>query len=119
MGFRAAAARATPRLAMFATGATLGLTHAAARAEEKRDLRDLEFGVPSDRNGSSGCKRCKARTAFVRHERGSGGLSPGGLINVDSGVLNPAPMEPLGLNASKAWEKGMLRDRVEATIAHE
>ncbi|ETK89444.1 hypothetical protein F441_06626 [Phytophthora nicotianae CJ01A1] len=48
--FRSAATRATPALAMFLGGATLGMTHSStARAEDKRDLRDLEFGVPHDR----------------------------------------------------------------------
>ncbi|KAG7402380.1 Ribose-phosphate pyrophosphokinase 2 [Phytophthora boehmeriae] len=45
--FRSAAARLAPALAVFVGGASLG---GFARAEaEKRDLRDLEFGVPHDR----------------------------------------------------------------------
>ncbi|CAI5732975.1 unnamed protein product [Peronospora destructor] len=48
--FRSAVSRLTPSLAVFLGGATLGMTHSnVARAEEKRDLRDLEFGVPHDR----------------------------------------------------------------------
>ncbi|POM63043.1 Phosphoribosyldiphosphate synthetase, partial [Phytophthora palmivora] len=48
--FRSTAARLTPALAVFLGGATLGMTHSSvARAEDKRDLRDLEFGVPHDR----------------------------------------------------------------------
>ncbi|RLN91430.1 hypothetical protein BBJ28_00018974 [Nothophytophthora sp. Chile5] len=53
--FRTAAARLSPSLAVFLGGASLGFAHRShdadfARAEtDKRDLRDLEFGVPYDR----------------------------------------------------------------------
>jgi hypothetical protein len=46
-----------------------------------------------------------------------GGDDPAGGLTVDSGVLNP---ELLGtLPGSKEWARGRLRDRIDATIAHE
>lgn len=61
-GFRAAARRAQPTVALFLGGVTAGFAHrsfagdagffsgSVAHAEsDKRDLRDLEFGVPKDR----------------------------------------------------------------------
>jgi ribose-phosphate pyrophosphokinase len=55
--FRAAASRVQPAVALFLGGAVAGAAHrsldsrsAVAFAEsDKRDLRDLEFGVPHDR----------------------------------------------------------------------
>lgn len=60
-GFRAAALRVQPSVAVFLGGVTAGFAHSSfggdalfdssvARAEsDKRDLRDHEFGVPKDR----------------------------------------------------------------------
>jgi hypothetical protein len=46
-----------------------------------------------------------------------GGNDPAGRLTIDSGVLNP---ELLGtLPGSKEWARGRLRDRSDATVAHE
>ena len=54
---------------------------------------------------------------FIPSERSGGGDDPAGRLTVNSGVFNP---ELLGtLPGSKEWERGRLRDRIDATIAHE
>ena len=46
--------------------------------------------------------------------------SPGARINLNSGVLNPKLLASMfGPAASELWEKGRLRDRIDAVIVHE
>ena len=54
-------------------------------------------------------------------QRADGGEnSPGARINLNSGVLNPKRLASrFGPEASELWEKGRLRDRIDAVIVHE
>lgn len=90
----------------------------ADRLDEYSAVRMEELGVPRDQIGASDHERGVPWRAFFPHERDAGGVSPGGRINIDSGVLNPEQMKGLG-DASEAWEHARLRDRIDATIAHE
>lgn len=56
---------------------------------------------------------------FFPGEREGGGLSPGGRINLDSGIFNPARMDHLGPEAAIAWAEASAKDRAKACIAHE
>ena len=78
-----------------------------------------QLGIPPERIGSSDHKHGIAWCAFNPHEGEGGGVSPGGRINVDSGVLNPDLMDDYGEEASGRWAKARLRDRIDASIAHE
>jgi hypothetical protein len=79
-----------------------------------------QLGIPSERIGSSDHRHSIAWCAFNPYERDGGGISTGGRINVDSGVLNPDLLtKPYGKKAAKAWEKSRLRDRIDAIITHE
>ncbi len=95
----------------------------AHRWSDKLDQYSAErmeaLGVPTERIGSSDHKHGIPWAAFNPNEREAGGVDMGGRINVDSGVLNPTLMKPVGPDASTAWEKARLRDRIDAAIAHE
>lgn len=91
----------------------------ADRLDEYSAVRMEELGVPSDQIGASDYERGVPWRAFFPDEREAGGVSPGGLINVDSGVLNPDQLQHLGAEASDVWRHARLRDRIDATIAHE
>ena len=69
--------------------------------------------IPEEQIGSSDQLRRVAWRVFFPHERDGGGVSPGGRINVDSGVLNPS------LHPVPEWAKARLRDRIDAAIVHE
>ena len=61
-----------------------------------------------------------ARRARVNpYERDGGGNTPDGRLNFDSGILNPELFRRLGPEASAAYAKARLRDRIDAGIAHE
>jgi hypothetical protein len=92
----------------------------ADRLDQHCALRMEDLGVPSERIGSSDHDHGIAWAAFNPYERQGGGLSPGGRINVDSGVLNPAwNAARIGPFAQALWEKSRLRHRIDAAIAHE
>jgi hypothetical protein len=76
-----------------------------------------EMGIPSDRIGARDIGR--GWRNFFPAEREGGGLSPGGRISLDSGILNPDQMAHLGPEAGNAWAHARLRDRIRACIAHE
>ena len=47
-------------------------------------------------------------------------MSPGGRVNVDSGILNPELLtENYRWKTAKLWRRARLRDRMDAIIAHE
>jgi len=52
-------------------------------------------------------------------ERDGGGISPGGGVNLDSGIFNPQQMAHLGPEASEAWGRASVQVRAKAAIAHE
>jgi hypothetical protein len=57
--------------------------------------------------------------AIHPYERDGGGISTGGRINIDSGLLNPDQIsEQYGKKAGKLRAKSRLRDREDALIAH-
>ncbi len=77
--------------------------------------RMAELGIPTDRFGSR--VPGQGHATFLPHERSGGGNDPAGGLTIDSGVFNP---ELLGrLPGNKEWAKARLRDRLDATIAHE
>ena len=77
--------------------------------------RMAELGIPAGRIGSR--VPGHGHTTFIPDERSGGGNDPAGGITLDSGVFNP---DLLGtLPGSEEWAKARLRDRIDATIAHE
>jgi hypothetical protein len=79
-----------------------------------------ELGIPGDRIGSNDRLHGLEGRAFNPYERDGGGISTGGRINIDSGLLNPDQItEQYGKKAGKLWAKSRLRDRQDALIAHE
>ena len=90
------------------------------RLDEYCGIRMEGLGIPSDRIGSSDHRHRIAWCAFNPYERDAGGISTGGRVNVDSGVLNLAwNAEKVGPHAQAVWEKSRLRDRIDDAIAHE
>jgi hypothetical protein len=79
-----------------------------------------QLGIPKGQIGSSDRAHNIEWCAFNPYERDGGGLSTGGRINVDSGVLNPGwNAARIGPRARAIWEKSRLRDRIDAAIVHE
>ncbi len=78
-----------------------------------------ELGLPPDRIGSSDHRHGIAWCAFNPYEQVGGSVDPSGRINLDSGLLNPDLMLPLGAQAGEAFRKAPLRARMDAGIAHE
>jgi hypothetical protein len=73
------------------------------------------LGIPPDRIGLR--VPGQGHSTFLPHERSGGGNDHLGALTVDSGVFNP---ELLGtLPGNQDWAKARLRDRLDATIAHE
>ncbi|MFI5457330.1 MAG: hypothetical protein ACHRXM_17940 [Isosphaerales bacterium] len=88
-------------------------------AETYVQKRMRQLGIPERQIGVRRRELKYRRAAFVPGERDGGGMTPDG-INVDSGVLNPElNAEQIGPRAAGVWEKGRLRDRIDAVIAHE
>jgi hypothetical protein len=77
--------------------------------------RMYKLGIPTAKIGSS--TPGKGHATFIPDERSDGGNDPAGGITVDSGVFNPDLLGTLA--GSKEWAKARLRDRIDATIAHE
>ena len=82
-------------------------------------IRMEELGIPNDRIGSSDRGHGLSGRAFNPYERDGGGNTPDGRLNLDSGILNPELFRRLGPEASAAYAKARLRDRIDAGIAHE
>ena len=92
----------------------------ADRLDQYCGWRMEELGIPFDRIGSSDHRHGIACAApFNPHERDAGGISTGGRVNVDSGVLNPEQSANLNPPAPDDWRHARLRDRIDAAIAHE
>jgi hypothetical protein len=77
--------------------------------------RMTELGISTDQIGSR--VPGQGHATFIPHERSGGGNDHLGGLTVDSGVFNPGLLGTLLGN--KEWAKARLRDRVDATIAHE
>ena len=83
------------------------------RLENAVEGRMHALDIPEAQIGSSDNLRRVPWRVFFPHERVGGGVSPGGRINVDSGVLNPS-LHPVAM-----WAKARLRDRIDAATVHE
>jgi hypothetical protein len=85
------------------------------KLEEHCTIRMQELGIPDDMNGQpdyDGDGRWRAFNPYGRQ----GGENTTGCV-VDSGVLNPDLLK--GQKGGRIWPKMRLRDRIDATIAHE
>lgn len=57
--------------------------------------------------------------AFFPLEGDGGGNSPGGRLNLDSGLFNDDLMQPISLRADKAWRRASVETRAMAVLPHE
>lgn len=90
------------------------------RLEHYVEGRMHALGIPEGQIGSSNLTRGVPWRVFFPDERDGGGNGPGGRLNVDSGVLNPELLKDHPRpGAASAWAKARLRDRIDASIAHE
>ena len=79
----------------------------------------MELGIDPLKIGVSDREHDIQHAAFLPHEADGGGNTPDGRLNLDSGILNPELFQRLGPEASDAYAKARLRDRIDAGIAHE
>jgi len=101
--------------------------HAKEVAREWEDVaesyiqeRMRQLGIPDHQIGAPDYQRGGVRRVFLADEAIGGSYGTGRRLFVDSGVLNPElNAEVIGSEASKAWAKSRLRDRIEAVIVHE
>ena len=89
------------------------------RLENAVEGRMHALDIPEEQIGSGDHQHGIAWCTFSPFERDGGGNSPGGRINVDSGVLNPELMRRLGPEVSEVWARARLRDRIDSVIVHE
>jgi hypothetical protein len=87
----------------------------ADKLEEHCAVRMLELGIPDDMNGQPNYDLDGRWHVFNPYGR-KGGENTTGVV-LDSGVLNPALLK--GRKGSRLWAQGRLKDRIDATIAHE
>ena len=84
----------------------------------RRRMREL--GIPEGRIGAYDSDFDFRQAAFFPRERTGGENSPGARINLNSGVLNPNLLAGMfDPEVRQVWEKGRLRDRIDAVIVHE
>jgi hypothetical protein len=81
--------------------------------------RMMELGISPAQIGVGDPDHGIRHAAFMPHECDGGGNTPGGRLNLDSGILNVDLFERLGPTVSDAYAKARLRDRMDAAIAHE
>jgi hypothetical protein len=79
----------------------------------------LDLGIPPERIGTPDLLFGIRHAAFHPQYRNAGGVSPDGRITIESGIFNPALMDPLGEPAATAWRVTRLSVRLNAVIAHE
>ena len=90
------------------------------RLETFAQKRLRELGIPDHRIGAFDHDFDLRLAAFHPKERTGGGVSPGGRINLNSGVFNPDLLVPHpSPTVSSVWRKARVRDRCDAVIAHE
>jgi hypothetical protein len=79
----------------------------------------MEMGIDPKRLAALDPEDLQRKT-FHPGERTVGSLSPGGVITLDSGIMNPEAMDaPYGEEAGGCWRRLRLRDRMQAAGAHE
>jgi hypothetical protein len=78
-------------------------------------IRMQELGIPRDKQGADDLRPYMKWCAFDPHGRDGGSITSGIIVN--SGVLNPDLLK--GKKGGRTWPKARLRDRIDATIAHE
>jgi hypothetical protein len=81
--------------------------------------RMMELGIDALKIGVSDREHGIPHAAFLPDETDGGGNTPDGRLNLDSGILNPKLFRRLGPEASDAYARARLRDRIDAGIAHE
>ncbi len=87
----------------------------AEKLEEHCTIRMRELGIPDNMNGQPDYDGDGQWQAFNPYGR-QGGENTKGVV-LDSGVLNPNLLR--GQKGGKLWARARLRDRIDATIAHE
>jgi hypothetical protein len=87
----------------------------ADRLEEYCAVRMEELGVPDDKLGEPDYEGSGRWHVFDPHGRTAGSTITGVVVN--SGVFNPDLLK--GEKGGRIWPKARLRDRIDATIAHE
>src|SRR5712671_6732712 len=78
-------------------------------------LRMEELGIPEEKLGADDLRPYMPWCAFDPQGREGGNITSG--ITVNSGVLNPDLLK--GQKGGRIWRRARLRDRIDATIAHE
>src|SRR5581483_10452245 len=74
----------------------------------------MELGIDPDRLAALDPEDLVRKT-FHPGERTCGSLGPGGVITLDSGIMNPEAMDgPYGREAGEHWRRLRLRDRIQA-----
>ncbi len=96
--------------------------HASQVAQEWEDVgesyvsrRNRELGIPNAMSGQPDYGGDGRWRAFNPRGREGGANTTG--VAVDSGVLNPELLK--GQKGGRIWPKMRLKDRIDATIAHE
>jgi hypothetical protein len=87
----------------------------ADRLDQYCAIRMEELGIPEEKLGADDLRPHMQWCAFDPQGREGGNITSG--ITVNSGVLNPELLK--GQKGGRIWPKARLRDRIDATIAHE
>ena len=87
----------------------------ADKLEEYCAVRMQSLGLPNDKIGEPDFEGDGRWMVFNLYGRKGGGTVTG--VVVDSGVLNPDLLK--GKKGGRLWAKARLRDRIDASIAHE
>jgi hypothetical protein len=78
-------------------------------------IRMQELGIPEDQNGAPDFDGDGHWRAFDPNGRTAGNITSG--IYLNSGIFNRDLLQ--GKKGARVWAKSRLRDRLDATIAHE
>jgi hypothetical protein len=78
-----------------------------------------KLGIDDDRIGARDRRNNVQWRAFFPDEQDGGGNSPGGRLNLDSGIFNDDLMKHLGPRADAAWRRSSVETRAMAVLPHE
>ena len=78
-----------------------------------------KMGIGKDRIGAKDRRNNVEWRAFFPDEQDGGGNSPGGRLNLDSGLFNDDLMKPMGAKADRAWRRSSVETRAMAVLPHE